>query len=211
MVNLFQFQLLDQTTNETDASGLCETTYTSSSPSKFHKTKESCVSTDFEYLANPEEIFASKVKSLRSVDYEMDQEGKYFERISSDERHELFLNINEEAGGSIEVQLVLTLKKSKESNSIEKETIDDALEEALTKENLVFTQESLLVEREIIDFEEPKTFVNSVNAVRDLLKPKMLGFLPSAKVFLNLVAVARKSSKEDITKALGSKKNQPIL
>lgn len=203
--------MLDQTTNETDASGLCETTYTSSSPTKFHKTKESCISTDFEYLANPEEILASKVKSLRSVDYEMDPEGKHFERITSDERHELFLNVNEEAGGSIEAQLVLTLKKSKNAKFIEKETIDDALEEAMAKENLVFTQEALLVEREIIDFEGPKSFVNSVNAVRDMLKPKMLGFVPSAKVFLNLVAIARKSSKEDITKALGSKKNQPIL
>lgn len=203
--------MLDQTTNETDASGLCETTYTSSSPTKFHKTKESCISTDFEYLANPEEILASKVKSLRSVDYEMDPEGKHFKRITSDERHELFLNVNEEAGGSIEAQLVLTLKKSKNAKFIEKETIDDALEEAMAKENLVFTQEALLVEREIIDFEGPKSFVNSVNAVRDMLKPKMLGFVPSAKVFLNLVAIARKSSKEDISKALGSKKNQPIL
>lgn len=141
----------------------------------------------------------------------MDREGRHFEKISSDERHELFLNVNEEAGSSIETQLVLTMKESKTANVVEKDGVDEALEEAMTKENFMFTQESLLIEREVIDFEEPKSFVNSVNAARDLLKPTMLGFLPSAKVFLNLVAVARKSSKEDITKALGSKKNQPIL
>lgn len=153
---------------------------------------------------------ATQVDSSRLIEYEMDKENKFILKVEATEAHQLSLAINEEAGSKIEARLTLTLKDSSKGDLITSDSAETALNDILSKENVQFTQESLIIERELSN-EGKDQLANAVKEARDSLKSSSLGTLSSAKALVSVVLAARKSNKEDIGKMLGAKKNQPIL
>ncbi|KAI4456052.1 microsomal triglyceride transfer protein large subunit [Holotrichia oblita] len=209
IVSLFQFQLLDQDINEKDSSGECEVSYISLAPNKFTKIKKLCHNTDLPYIVTPDFILSTITESKREASYELDSEIKYLLRVESKEEHTIFLAAKEEVGNKVQVLQTLDFIESKRCTIIDAENFDDVFYKIVNKEGL-FTEESLISEKEPIKTEEPR-FSNLINDYRDSLKSKSLGSLASAKSIIPLIKAARKSSKNDIDKVFQSKKNQKIL
>lgn len=69
----------------------------------------------------------------------------------------------------------------------------------------------LLSSREKEKFNEKRLFSKEIGAMRDGLKTSNLGTVKSAKAFLPIFSAAKSSNTEEISKALGSKKNEKIL
>ncbi|KAF5288457.1 hypothetical protein FQR65_LT02109 [Abscondita terminalis] len=81
----------------------------------------------------------------------------------------------------------------------------------IVNDSLIFTQESLLTERDLVKIEEEPSFQSTVKAYKNYLKTESIGSLSSAKVIGKLVSVGKSSTKEDIAKTIGIKKNAAIL
>ncbi|XP_018321773.1 microsomal triglyceride transfer protein large subunit [Agrilus planipennis] len=211
IASLMQFQLLDsEEGNETDSSGVCKVSYTSTGPTIMKKYKTDCTSTDLPYVYNPDVLLGINVESDRTVTYEIDTSGDKIKRINSDEAHVMSLNAKENAGNKIEVHQTLLFKEQSAVNVIEGNTFDEVLERAINQERIAFTQESLVIEKEN-ELNEVKKFSNALKDCRENLKGDLLGKLGPAKSFMKMVTSARISDKEDIAKVLTSGKNKPIL
>ena len=102
---------------------------------------------------------------------------------------------------------ILNFVKKEKTDTLRGPSLEEVLELVMNGHE----ENSLLTEKEDIGVEERKTFPNIVNELRDNLAEKNLGSLVSAKAFLKILEVARKASKEEGSKVLGSKKNQKIL
>lgn len=202
--------MFDQTTNETDTSGLCTVTYASINVNEFIKAKEACVSSDLPYITNKERPLDTKVTSSRRAEYTLDRLNQYVTKINARELHALYASANEEMAGSIEVEQSLSFTESQKADPVVASSFEDAVSKVGDKTGLIFTQESLTTEREFAQ-DDPKQFMNTVNEMREALRPKFLGTIASAKAFLQLVRIARRSNKEAIAKTLAAKKNQPIM
>ncbi|CAH1108236.1 unnamed protein product [Psylliodes chrysocephalus] len=209
--SLFQFQLLDGETTETDSSGKCSVTYTSSSPSTFTKTKNQCASGDFDYINNPNHILGVKIDSTRTVDYELASNPFIIKSIILKESHSVFLTAREEMGNHIEAQETLTFIDSKKANTVEGTDLEKAIENISNKLGVKFNRETLLTEIEPIQTEDEISFSKKVERMRSQLKIEHMGSTKQAKVFTELVNSARNAPKEDILKTLTTKKNKPIL
>lgn len=192
--------------NETDASGLCLINYKWLDTYSFTKTKYGCVSSDLPIISNQQRLLETVVQSSISSHYTLDKSSNYFLKIVSKETHIFYPIVHKNIGGELIAEQILTLKETQSCERISANT----LEEAISQIGDAVTQETLATEHSYAQ-EDQKQFSVAVNNFRDLLQPKSLGSLQSAKAFVHLVRVAKKSSKEDILKALGSKKNQPIL
>lgn len=209
--SIFQFQLLDGETTETDSSGKCSVTYTSSSPSTFTKTKNQCASGDFDYINNPNHILGVKIDSTRTVDYELASNPFIIKSIILKESHSVFLTAREEMGNHIEAQETLTFIDSKKANTVEGTDLEEAIENISNKFGVKFNRETLLTEIEPIQTEDEISFSKKVERMRSQLKIEHMGSTKQAKVFTELVNSARNAPKEDILKTLTTKKNKPIL
>lgn len=205
-----QFQTADGQFPETDASGPCTATYTLH-PQKMLKTKTDCVSRDLPYLKNPDDILGTRVQSLRRAEYEFDEGNSRLISARSKETHAMYLTAKEEIGSFVETTQVLDFLRSEPVETVAGKDLDAALEIISQAEGVTFTQESLLTEREPLALEDVVTFSKRVDQLRDHLKTQNMGTLKPAKAFLLLVQTGRGASKEDILKALESKKNKQIL
>lgn len=161
---------------------------------------------DLPYINNPQRFLENIVASVRSSEYTLDDNDAYLIRVSSKEKHILYTTINEDIGGELEAEQVLTLKETQTCETVSAKTS----QEVIAKFKDVVSEESLKTQHFYTQKNE-KQFTAAVNDFREFLQPKSLGTLQSAKAFVHLVRLARRASKEDISKALASKKNQPIL
>ncbi|XP_018566345.1 microsomal triglyceride transfer protein large subunit [Anoplophora glabripennis] len=211
IASLFQFQLLDGQFTETDSSGHCTTAYSSLSPTKILKTKTDCLSQDFPYIRNPDEILGTKVHSSRQTEFEFDITNSYLKSARTKETHEIFLAAKEEIGSYVEASQILNFVKSEPSQTVTGEDIDTVIEKISQSDGVIFTQESLLTERESVALEAVISFSKQIDNLRDYLKSQNLGILKPAKAFLLLVNTGRSSTRQDILKALESNKNKKIL
>lgn len=172
----------------------------------FTKVKDECFSLDLPLINNPQRLLETIVVSSRSSHYTLDDSNGYLLKISSTEKHILYTTVHEDVGGELETEQVLTLKETQTCQIVPGNTI----QEAIAQSGDDITQETLTTQF-LYTHEDQKQFINAINSFREFLQPKSLGTVQSAKAFVNLVRLARRSSKEDIAKALASKKNQPIL
>ncbi|KAF2884917.1 hypothetical protein ILUMI_21251 [Ignelater luminosus] len=211
IASLFQFKILDDQINETDSSGHCTVSYTSTGANSFTKSKSSCLSSDLPYISNPELILSTNVESSRTGSYEMDEQNKYLKSVQFEERHTMLVAAKEDVGNKVEAHQSLVLKEQKNCEVMNGDSVEEIVDKLRNRDGITFTQESLLTEREVLLAEDAKTFQNIINEYRDNLKTKLLGTLSSAKVIARLISVGRIASKEDIVKTLGAKKNQKIL
>lgn len=192
--------------NETDASGVCLVKYKWSDKHTFTKVKDGCVSMDLPFVTNPQRLLESIVESSSISQYTLDNSNAYLVKVFAKEKHVLYTTVHGDIGGELEAEQTLTLKGTHTCKIISANSLQGALDQLDNSLN----QDSLTTEP-LYAQEEQKQFTNAVNNFRDFLQPKLLSTLPSAKAFVHLVRLARRSSKEDIFKALGAKKNQPIL
>lgn len=192
---------------ETDSSGRCTATYSSTDSNKFVKTKSACTNKDLPYFQHPDTLLGTKVESQRVGFYEMNEDSTYIKSIKFDELHSMSISAKEDIGNKVETQQSLILSKQTQAQVLP----GDSLEEVVQQINIPFTQESLQVEREGSGVDEDATFQSVVNDYRNNLKSNVVGSVTSAKAIARLISVGRTSSKDDIAKTLGLKKNNPIL
>jgi microsomal triglyceride transfer protein large subunit len=207
IASLFQFQILDTESNETDASGFCKTSYETIDTTKFRKIKTNCISSDLPYVKTNDPILDVVVTSSRQVTYELDPKLTHVQNIYAKESHRMVLAVKEDLGSSVEADQILSHVKNEKTETIRGPSLEAVVELISTG----YTQESLQTEKEDVGNDDGKTFPNFVNEIRENIAAKHLGSLVSAKAFLRLIDVARRASKEEISKVLGSKKNQKIL
>ncbi|KAJ3658869.1 hypothetical protein Zmor_010585 [Zophobas morio] len=207
IASLFQFQLLDGETNETDSSGFCKTTYHTIDPTKFQKTKTRCLSPDLPFVRTPDSLLDVIVSSTRQTTYELDPQLTHFQTIYGKETHRMIPSVKEDIGSMVHADQILNFVKKEKTDTLRGPSLEEVLELVMNGHE----EDTLLTEKEDIGGEERKTFPNIVNELRDNLAEKNLGSLVSAKAFLKILEVARKASKEEVSKVLGSKKNQKIL
>lgn len=200
---------MPQETNETDSSGHCSVIY-KTSPNKIEKLKSNCQSEDLKYIKNPEIVLGTEVESSRIITYTLDSQNKYFSTITAKECHKMSPSVKEEVGNQVETRQNLKLIKTQSTDVFNGNDIEEVLAEIEKHDSTEFTRESLLTEKEMAD-EKIKSFSNAVNDFRDNLKSNLLGSLAPTKAFLQLVSIARRSNKEDISKTLAIKKNQKIM
>lgn len=84
-------------------------------------------------------------------------------------------------------------------------------EEALAALTIGKEETKLLSSKENGKTSEKRLFSKEIGAMRDGLKTNNLGTVKSAKAFLPIFKAAKSSNTEEISKALGSKKNEKIL
>lgn len=161
---------------------------------------------DLPLINNPQQLLETVITLSRSSHYTLDNSNAYFLKISSTEKHILYPTTHEDIGGELRTEQVLTLKETQTCQVVS----GNSLQEAIAQIGDDVTQETLTTQH-FYTHEDQKQFINAINNYREFLQPKSLGTVQSAKAFVHLVRIARRSSKEDISKALASKKNQPIL
>ncbi|KAB0793517.1 hypothetical protein PPYR_13137 [Photinus pyralis] len=208
LASLLQFQTLDQEISEIDSSGQCDVKYTSLGPHSFTKTKVACSSSDLPSYSNPDPVLNTKVESNRIATYELGGDQGYLHSINLSEEHLMILNAKENVGNKVVIHQSLALTDSSTTDQLMGNTMDEVISNVMDKN--VFTEESLLTEREFLH-SEPMTFRSAVKESKSNLKSKAIGSLDSSKIIGRLVTIGRTSSKEDIMKTLGNKKNNAIL
>lgn len=202
--------MLDEEVEETDVSGRCLVSYSSTAPNKFLKTKKSCYNVDLPYTASPNILLSTTVISEREASYELNSEIQHLSRVISKEIHQIYVTANEEVGNKIEVYQSLELSKLEQCPTEETEDFNEAFQKTTNGQGLMMSQ-SLTSTKEVVKTDEIKTFSNIINDYRDSLKVKSLGSLASAKTIIPLIRAAHISPQSDLEKALHSKKNQKIL
>nr|CAI5840522.1 unnamed protein product [Callosobruchus analis] len=210
IASLLQVQLSEGVAEEIDASGKCTAAYSSESATKIRKMKSNCSSDDFYSTSNSHEFLSVSTKSSRNIEYEADPTNTYLKSIVSTESHVMFLPIKEDIACRVKSEQIFSHVSSEKIGILESNTVEEAIEVISKTDGLIFTQETLLTERESLD-EGSSKFSKQVETLRGYLEAKDLGSLKPAKAFIKLVAVARRASKDDISKALTSKKNKEIL
>lgn len=200
---------MDQETTETDSSGLCTVTYSSPSPKTLTKTKESCVCSDLPVVANPELLLGTKLVSSSVSTYELDDQISHVTKIESKESHRAFLVVKEDAGSRTAVHQSLEFVGSQSTETFPDQNWRDIVLGFTTNGDL--SEDTLLTRKENLVPKKSKSFNDVVGDHRDLLKGKRLGTVESARAFIKLVDVGRRSTKDEIEEVLSSKKNQKVL
>nr|XP_023016932.1 microsomal triglyceride transfer protein [Leptinotarsa decemlineata] len=211
IASLFQFQLVDGPNSETDASGKCNVTYSSVSPTKFLKTKTECDSQGLPNARNLDKILGIEVNSLRRAEYELDSTSTHIESINSQDSHLVILSAKEDLGTHVETLQSLIFIEKRRTETFSESSLEEVIDTISKKSGIIFTQETLLTEKELVQPEDVISFPKQVDNLRNHLKPEYFGTLKPAKVFLDLVNSARSATAADIAKALSSKKNKQII
>lgn len=208
---MFQLQALEGEISEFDASGHCNVSYyTSTTNTK--KVKSNCDYDDLENLRHEDKILGTNILSTRATDYKKDDSGKLLKTIVSRESHRISVNAKQELGSIINSEQFLSYEQAHNCDIIKAESLEKAIEQLIHHRNLNMVEETLVTGLEGLSKSNGKQqFSKEVNLLRDSLKTEYLGTLKSAKAFLTLLAEARTSSTEDISKSLSSKKNLKIL
>lgn len=151
------------------------------------------------------------VKGIFSSTIRYQKDATHINSINSKEFHSLALSVKEEIGSKIEVDNQLMLLRSDTIESSQEDSIENAISEIESVEKVTFVKETLLTRSENLGSEKTVDFTRSVKSLKDFLKTKELGTLRATKSFIKLINIAKKSNKEDISKALSQKKNKDIL
>lgn len=205
----FQVQFSEGNVEETTALGKCLVSYTSIGATELLKTITECNSDDLEPLKENDHILG--VKGIFSSTTRYQKDATHINSISSKEFHSLALSVKEEIGSQIEVDNQLVLLRSDTTDSSQEDSIENAVNKIESIEKISFVKETLLTRSENLGSVKSVDFTKSVKSLKDFLKTKELGTLRATKSFIKLINIAKKSNKEDISKALSQKKNKDIL
>ncbi|KAK4874325.1 hypothetical protein RN001_013685 [Aquatica leii] len=211
IASLFQFQIENKDSDEIDASGHCQIKYNALGTNRFRKTKVKCQSSDLPYHSNPDPVLNTEVQSNSVVDYELDKDNKFLKAVNVYETHEMYMKVKNSIGNVVNVRQSLLLTGTAKIDNLIAKNIDELVDNLSQKESWMFTQESLLTEQDVVSPVGTTSFQTIVKTYRNNLKTDAIGSISSAKVIGKLVAVGKTSTREDIAKTIGSKKNTHIL
>lgn len=197
--------------NETDSSGHCSVSYTSTGPLSFHKSKFACISEDLPYQIHPDQLFSVNVESNREATYEMSSNNDFIKSIRAEESHILKVTIKPDAGNKVKITQELTHKETKKVTPIVNDKIDNVIEQVSNQFGSQFTQETLFTEREakLCKDSACPSFAKLVGDYSDNLKN--YGTLKAANGYLKTLSAARDANRDDIIKVLKKKQNKPAL
>lgn len=209
IASLFQFQLLNQVTNETDSSGNCVVNYETTGPTTLKKTKKSCTSEEL-YLVHPDSLFSVDVQSVREGEYEIASDNSCIQSLTNKESHEMTVNIRQEAGYKVNTIQEMKLKQSSSVTPIVGEKLDDVIQQISDELNLKFTHENLMTEKEVkmCQDSECPSFSKLVKENMVNLGSDNFGKIKGATGYLKVLDGAREASKEEIHKVLKTVKKQ---
>lgn len=214
IASLFQFQLLDLETNETDSSGHCTISYTSTGPNSFKKTKKTCqASEDTPYLIHPDDLFSVSLVSIRDAFYQMADDMSYINKLETKESHEMTVNIRQEAGNKVNIEQELKFIGVSRVDPITSENLDDVVQQISSQLNIRFSHETLTTEREprLCQDAECPTFATLVAENLINIQSENFGKIKGATGFLKVLNAARDARKDEIYKVLNTKKYKKIL
>lgn len=214
VVSLFQFQLLDQETNETDSSGHCVVSYYSTGPTSFKKTKKQCqASEDTPYLLHPDNLFSVNVDSKREATYQMANDNSCINTLTTSESHEMIVNIRRDAGNKVSTMQELKLTQTSSTPPIVSDKLDDVVQQIGDQLGTRFTHESLMTEREpkICQDAQCPSFSKLVEENMANIKSENYGKVKGATGYLRTLNAAREAKKDEIMKVLKKKKYRDIL
>ncbi|KAJ9593728.1 hypothetical protein L9F63_014701 [Diploptera punctata] len=214
VASLLQFQILDVTQVEKDASGKCQATYKSLDPRTFIKTKTDCISgKNVPFIKHPDKVLGTVVTSNRQVKYLLSQDLSVVQSAVAEETHNMVVEMRQDAGGSVQAKQSITITDKKiKVEIIESSSFEEVIQEMENKLKDTFIKQILVTEREYPSCQEDcPTLQRLVRENHDHLKDENLGTSRSAAIFIKLLHVARESKMEDIYKVLKSSKNKDIL
>ncbi|XP_069705721.1 microsomal triacylglycerol transfer protein isoform X2 [Periplaneta americana] len=214
VASVFQFQILDVTQTEKDASGKCQVSYKSLDPQTFLKSKTDCISgKTVPFILHPDKVMGTIVTSKREAKYRLSNDMSVLQTVVADETHNMVVGMRQDAGGSVRATQQLTLTGSSvKVVPLKLSSLEEAVQEVEKNSKTTFTKQILVTEREPAACQDDcPTLHKLVKDNRDHLKDESLGTARSAAIFIKLLNVARESRMEDIYKVLKSSKNKDIL
>ncbi|PNF28005.1 hypothetical protein B7P43_G13850 [Cryptotermes secundus] len=214
IASLFQFQILDVTQTEKDASGKCQVSYKSLDPHTFLKTKTDCISgKTVPFILHPDKVMGTSVTSKREAKYVLSNDMSVVKSIMASETHNMVVEMWKDAGGSVSARQHLFLTDTDgKVLPIKTSSVEEAVQEIEKNLKTTFTKQILVTEREPPACQEDcPTLHKLVKENHDHLKDENIGTTRSATIFIKLLNVARESKMEDIYKVLKSSKNKDIL
>lgn len=107
IASLFQFNYNTDILKEEDVSGDCSVSYHLKSSTKFEKTKFDCSNWALKIHKSNDKPMGISVKSSQLISYILTQDG-LLNKVHSVEIHSAYLNVNSNAGSSLESTISLT-------------------------------------------------------------------------------------------------------
>ncbi|KAG5874385.1 hypothetical protein JTB14_000685 [Gonioctena quinquepunctata] len=165
------FQLLDGEINETDASGKCTVTYSSSSPTRFSKTKTACESEDFPFVENPNKMLGVELNpsdklNMNSIPPTQKSEANTFEGATVEE---VIDNISRNIRITFTQETLLT----------ERESVPE--EEVINLPKQVESLRNLLKTQDLGSLKPAKAFLELVKTARSATAAEIKKTLSSKK------------------------------
>lgn len=194
---------------QVDSSGTCKISYSDVSTTGLIKTKADCSSEDLDNFKEKDEILGIKRIFSSLTQYKFDD--SIITNIKSREFNLVYFSAKEEIGSKIDVEHSLLFLNKENIETVEAQTIEDAITKIEAIEKIEFIKDTLLTKFENTFVEKHGEFGKTVKNLKEFLKTSNLGKLKPIKAFLKLVNVAKSSTKEEISKALSQKKNKDIL
>ncbi|XP_026470483.1 microsomal triglyceride transfer protein large subunit-like [Ctenocephalides felis] len=209
LVSLFQFQLLDGDHMESDVSGDCLASYTTSGPhSGVKKSKKRCLISHQNKRERPDEALSVHTHSQRGVEYKTNQEG-LLESIIADEVHELELVLKRDAGANVRTKIELVLEDKKVKMSpIKSINLQDAVNQLKNVASRTLRAEK---EPALCQDEQCPTMERLVSEHRNSLKQESIGGARAATAFVKIIPAVRAATTDQILSVLDSLKNAEII
>lgn len=205
IASLFQFQLLDGTNDESDASGSCTVIYTSIDPHSFSKTKLRCQNPST--LSHPNPLFSTSIKSQRQATYNLNYDNNRLESIVTQEVHKT--ETNYDANTNIHTIQKLQFVSDGSGEVYKAPTLQSVLQKIEGDTGFQLVEDTLVTQPE--DMEGAISFAKGVKENKEWLRVDKLGTVKSANAFLKLVTIARRTGKEEFMKVLKHARNKEIL
>lgn len=207
LISLFQYQLLDGGHAEIDVSGVCQVTYTSTSPTSYQKLKNKCEPLNGTVSFGRTEVPLSvQVNSYRSTSYKVTPDGS-LDTVESRDFHSIKLAANKNVGGTVDS--LMTLDWDGRDGKVDVITAVSTTEAIAT---LTFLKEQPLnvpaTERTI----RPATTLKAIVKERiDDLDKTYLGTMTSAFALVDIVPIARAANQKEIVQILKARTTKEHL
>ncbi|KAL7290984.1 hypothetical protein TKK_0015128 [Trichogramma kaykai] len=203
LASLFQYHMIDDEIDETDASGACRTSYRVTGQKSLEKVKRSCARNKNRH-SDP--ILDVKLDTRHVTSYKL-TDGQLPKEVIETEKHEMSLVARPEARNLINVHRVLSLVPGA---SKEKPVIGGNYVEVINKIGANYVEVPFEAQHELYSAESAGDTLEAVleSSMKGL---ETLGTIRSATTFLKLLPMVRDASAETLAKILKSPRYRGIL
>lgn len=201
IAGLFQYKTSENDFTEIDATGVCTVTYRAASPNSLRKIKRDCKATketfNFERVEQPLLVAA---QNHRSTEYYFLADGN-LEKVKSRDYYHIALEANRNIGSSVDSFIVLQTDGNLDDVSVVKGKNPKEFLIALKN----YKGESLESQPQVAVVAAKSNIKNVVKEKANDLDRKYLGTITGAKTFIEILSLARASTKNELVKILKAK------